>query len=284
MAGIAPDARERARRRLPMPEPTTPYQRLIAERAPEADGRHVEAWMRVEHPTLDGLSPERFAAEVDVALACIAEAGPVASEALAASFGLQTKEDDMATTKTRRCIGSARFGIEPHEAPVKAFPKQPSQPDGLGRMCAEHWRVYVRGLNADRKARSVSGDPEPAGPQRDGAPEYASADEASLAKADRRQATKAEKASAARERRATGSPKAESPRLRKARETLAATERLGGSAYTDAVGSHEVQTALETVNGHGKPTSEQADAIEAIATEADPRSEDEVRALEGDPA
>lgn len=32
----------------------------------------------------------------------------------------------------RRCIGSARFGIEPHEAPVEDFPKQPSQKDGIG--------------------------------------------------------------------------------------------------------------------------------------------------------
>jgi hypothetical protein len=262
MAGIAPDARERARRRLPMAEPTTPYQRLIAERAPEADGRHVEAWMRVEHPTLDGLSPERFAAEVDVALACIAEAGPVASEALAASFGLQTKEHDMATTKTRRCIGSARFGIEPHEAPVKAFPKQPSQPDGLGRMCAEHWKAYVRGLNADRKAKAGTPSTKPA-----------------------RTATAEPKATAKRERRTpmASTRKPESTRLRKARETLAATEKLGGGPYTEAVGSDEVQAALETVNGHGhgEPTAERA---EAIATDADPRSEDGIRALEDDAA
>ena len=41
-------------------------------------------------------------------------------------------------TKTRRCIGSARFGIEPRDAPVSQFPKQPSQQDGLGRMCTVH--------------------------------------------------------------------------------------------------------------------------------------------------
>ena len=77
-----------------MPQPPTGgprpshYQRLIAERTRHVDPRHVEAWMRLEHPTLDTLSPERFAAEVDVAVACIAEAGLTASEALAASFGL----------------------------------------------------------------------------------------------------------------------------------------------------------------------------------------------------
>jgi hypothetical protein len=53
-----------------------------------ADPRHIEAWMRLEHPTLDGLSPEQFRAEVRMALACI-EAGPLRdSESLAQSFGL----------------------------------------------------------------------------------------------------------------------------------------------------------------------------------------------------
>jgi hypothetical protein len=64
------------------------YRDAITALAPDAEPRHVEAWMRLEHPTLDGLSPERFAAEVRIALACMAEAGPDESEALAASFGL----------------------------------------------------------------------------------------------------------------------------------------------------------------------------------------------------
>jgi hypothetical protein len=66
----------------------------------------------------------------------------------------------MATTRTRRCIGSARFGIEPHEAKVSEFPKQPSQPDGLGRMCAVHWKAYVTGLTAERKAKARDAAPE----------------------------------------------------------------------------------------------------------------------------
>ena len=84
----------------------------------------------------------------------------------------------------------------------------------------------------------------------------------------------------------TPTPKPESPRVRKARETLAATEKLGGTAYTEAVGSDEVQAALETVNGNGHDiagddmTDEQREAVEAIATEADPRSEEEIAALE----
>ena len=56
------------------------------------------------------------------------------------------------TTELRRCKGSARFGIEPHEAPVSEFPKQPSRKDGLGVMCTEHWRAYVKGLREARAA------------------------------------------------------------------------------------------------------------------------------------
>lgn len=39
----------------------------------------------------------------------------------------------------RKCIGSAKFGIGAHEAPPDEFPAQPSQKDGLGRMCKPHW-------------------------------------------------------------------------------------------------------------------------------------------------
>jgi len=59
------------------------------------------------------------------------------------------------TTALRRCIGSARFGIEAHDAPVEDFPRQPSQKDGLGRMCREHWNVYTAGLARDAKARKA---------------------------------------------------------------------------------------------------------------------------------
>lgn len=56
----------------------------------------------------------------------------------------------------RRCIGSTRFGIEPHAAPVEDFPKQPSQKDGLGRMCKTHWNEYTAGLARDAKARKAA--------------------------------------------------------------------------------------------------------------------------------
>jgi len=53
----------------------------------------------------------------------------------------------------RNCIGSAKFGIEAHEAPVGDFPIQPSQKDGLGRMCKPHWTEYTRALRASTLGR-----------------------------------------------------------------------------------------------------------------------------------
>jgi hypothetical protein len=64
-----------------------------------------------------------------------------------------------ATTTTdgmRRCIGSARYGIEPHEAPIEDFPKQPSQKDGLGRMCRPHWNQYTTALRKAAVARKAA--------------------------------------------------------------------------------------------------------------------------------
>ena len=50
------------------------------------DPRHVEAFMRVEHPTLDGLSKTQFAAEVNVGIQCAREDAANA-ERVAQSFG-----------------------------------------------------------------------------------------------------------------------------------------------------------------------------------------------------
>jgi hypothetical protein len=65
-------------------------------------------------------------------------------------------ERTTAMAEMRRCIGSARFGIEAHDAPIEDFPKQPSQKDGLGRMCKAHWNVYTAGLARDAKARKAA--------------------------------------------------------------------------------------------------------------------------------
>lgn len=64
------------------------YQTRIAELAPQVDPRHVEAWMREEHPTLDHLSPAAFQREVAVAVELIAIVGTQQSESLAQSRGL----------------------------------------------------------------------------------------------------------------------------------------------------------------------------------------------------
>jgi hypothetical protein len=69
------------------------YQQHIAERLALTgnigiDPRHIEAFMRLEHPTLDGLSRGQFASEVDISAACVQQAGPAESEQLAESFGL----------------------------------------------------------------------------------------------------------------------------------------------------------------------------------------------------
>lgn len=70
------------------------YSQLIREvmartgRMEAADPRHVEAWMRLEHGCLDGLSGQQFTDEVRIALECIAAAPQADSEALATNLGL----------------------------------------------------------------------------------------------------------------------------------------------------------------------------------------------------
>jgi hypothetical protein len=59
-------------------------------------------------------------------------------------------------TGLRRCIGSTRFGIEAHEAEAGEFPAQPSQKDGLGRMCKPHWNQYTNGLRKAALARKAA--------------------------------------------------------------------------------------------------------------------------------
>jgi hypothetical protein len=72
----------------------------------------------------------------------------------ASSAARSERTSDMADL--RKCIGSARFGIEAHNAPVEDFPSQPSQKDGLGRMCKTHWNQYTAGLARDAKARKAA--------------------------------------------------------------------------------------------------------------------------------
>lgn len=70
------------------------YQDLIREELARAghvgaaDPRHIEAWMRIEHPTLNGLSRSQFTSEVGIALQCVAASTADDNESLARSFGL----------------------------------------------------------------------------------------------------------------------------------------------------------------------------------------------------
>ena len=84
----------------------------------------------------------------------------------------------------RKCIGSTRFGIGPHDAPVEDFPVQPSQRDGLGRMCKTHWNQYAASLARDAKARmAADGANVPAAPaKKTVAPGRRTAKEARVAK------------------------------------------------------------------------------------------------------
>ena len=147
----------------------------------------------------------------------------------------------------RRCIGSAKYGIEAHEAPKGDFPAQPSQKDGLGRMCKPHWNQYTSALRKAALARKAEegGGVAPTPGNATGAP----------VKPARARRSKVEHPMAHIGR------KPESPRVRKAREVLAATESLGGKAYTDAIGSEEVQAALEVVAGGGQ--ADPADTFES---------------------
>ncbi len=56
----------------------------------------------------------------------------------------------------RKCIGSTKFGIVAHEAPIGDFPAQPSQKGGLGRMCKVHWNQYTTALRKAALARQTA--------------------------------------------------------------------------------------------------------------------------------
>ena len=65
----------------------TPYTDRIAKIAPTYDPGQIEAFMRLEHSTLDALYPAKFKREVQIACQCI-DADPVGAERIAASYGL----------------------------------------------------------------------------------------------------------------------------------------------------------------------------------------------------
>jgi hypothetical protein len=76
---------------------------------------------------------------------------------------MATKKDATIQTASgmRRCIGSATFGIEAHEARADDFPVQASAKDGLGRMCRPHWTEYTRALRKASVARKAAVESPP---------------------------------------------------------------------------------------------------------------------------
>jgi hypothetical protein len=65
---------------------------------------------------------------------------------------MMAKKAGTELSEMRRCTGAARFGIEPHEAPLGDFPVQPKSRDGYGPMCKPHWTEYTRALRKARQA------------------------------------------------------------------------------------------------------------------------------------
>ena len=123
-------------------------------------------------------------------------------------------------TELRRCHGSARFGIEPHEAPASTFPKQPSRKDGLGVMCTEHWKAYVKGLREARIATAGDGSP---------------VDEPGM------------KANATTRRAPTpATPAASADEVATAEALIAEVDALPAERMAQRVGDADVQAALET--------------------------------------
>lgn len=63
------------------------YASLIRETVPDCDPRHVEAYMRLDFGTLDGLTRDQFRYEAMAASHAV-RADPVQAELLARSYGL----------------------------------------------------------------------------------------------------------------------------------------------------------------------------------------------------
>lgn len=61
---------------------------LFAELQPDFDPRHIEAYVRLEYPTLAHLPRSTLAREARIAADCIRTAGEAEAESLAQSFGL----------------------------------------------------------------------------------------------------------------------------------------------------------------------------------------------------
>ena len=165
-----------------------------------------------------------------------------------------TAKKTTTTTELRRCAGSKTFGIEPHEVPASDFPVQPSRKDGLGTMCTEHWKAYVKGLNADRKARATA----------------LVTDTGETVELPAKTARQVD-AAIAREAKAKAARAKADPKVAQAEALIAEVDALPGPEAVKRNGDPDVQAALETVaaaNGGGRETPV-GDAIDSGTEEAD---------------
>ena len=75
---------------------------LYALNRKDVDERHVEAYIRLEHGTLDALSMGDLVRETKIALDCLDADGCDLADDLAASFGLMGKAPESGTHQAAR--------------------------------------------------------------------------------------------------------------------------------------------------------------------------------------
>ena len=162
-----------------MAEPTmgemarwTFYQRFIAEHIRDTDPRHVEAWMRVgapdaRRPLAQRVRPRDVRGAGPGPGRRTRRVGGPGGLVRSVDHGRRSHHDHERPPPSCAAASAAPASASrPHEAPVSEFPAQPSQKDGLGAMCTEHWRAYVKGLREARVAAkaadegAVAGGPE----------------------------------------------------------------------------------------------------------------------------
>lgn len=157
----------------------------------------------------------------------------------------------------RRCSGAALIQVEAHEAPVADFPIQPSQKDGLGRMCKPHWNAYTRALrvNAQARAKAAGEAPTPAA-------------EAPAPVVRTKAAPKPSQA--AKAPRAARAPKpvdpAKAERIAKAKALVAEVDALPAPEAVKRAGDDDVQAALRVVATASVGAEHSAPEGEEVAT------------------
>jgi hypothetical protein len=134
------------------------YRDLIREDAAAlgyagADPRHIEAWMRLEHSTLDILSREQFRTEVGVAITCMRLADVSESEALADSFGLP-QSDRYVVVDVAGDVSAPREP-EPQKERAAGRVGRPTAQHSVTTNAARHRRP-LNGTSAEQREQAMS--------------------------------------------------------------------------------------------------------------------------------